>query len=207
MKEYTQYELKAFNGDYFLLDSVKGLLEKYKFDLAIETGTYLGHTTKVLGDIFQRVISTEINEKFIDDAVKYIGLTKNVTIYCGDSPSILNKILFREKSSNIFFFLDSHWYAKVPLIPELQAISKSNIKPVILIHDFFVPNKSNMSDPSSKDGISFGFDIYNGQAYTFPWVKPHLDNIYGVNNYKYYYNEQVAPNSARRGCLFVEPLV
>jgi hypothetical protein len=91
----------------------------------------------------------------------------------------------------VLLFLDAHWEASCPLLDELAAIAESGMKPIIAIHDFKVPNKD------------FGFDSYNGQDYTWDWIAPSIEKIYG-KDFKHYYN--TVAEGAKRGCVFIEPI-
>ena len=47
---YFERNRKGFEGDSILRDKVKAIVKKHKIDLIIETGTYLGSTTKVMAE-------------------------------------------------------------------------------------------------------------------------------------------------------------
>jgi len=82
-----------------------------------------------------------------------------------------------------------------PLLDELETIAKYELLPVIAIHDFKVP------------GGGLGFDAYNGQEYTFEWIKPKIDKIYSFKNrgYKHYYNTPEKACGAMRGIIYIVP--
>ena len=72
-------------------------------------------------------------------------------------------------------------------------IKKFNLKPVITIHDFYVPGSKNL-----------GYDTYNNQSFTYEWIKEDLDLIY-ENNYSYFYNNDIDSEGSKRGIIYIFP--
>jgi hypothetical protein len=101
--------------------------------------------------------------------------------------------LLEENDNSIFFFLDAHWEKYWPLLDELKIIKKKNIKPVIAIHDFYVPDENG--------NAKFGFDSYNGQNLNFEYIKSDIEEIYG-KNYEIRYSAQPTINS---GLIYIYP--
>ena len=99
----------------------------------------------------------------------------------GFSQEIIEKIIPNNSSDNIIFFLDAHWGEYWPVLDELRIIKEKGIKPVIIIHDFYVPDVN--GNPK------FGFDKYKNQNLDFNYVKPGMDLIYG-NDYVHYCIEE-----------------
>lgn len=190
-QEYEARNLQGFEGDNFIKDELKKLIKKHKLKLIVETGTYLGGTTKQFASMADRVITIEIDSNNFLRASKFLEGTENVKTYLGSSPDILRKICPGIKDEKALYFLDAHWGNVCPLKNELKVIAGNGIRPVIAIHDWVVP------------GTDFGFDSYNGQPFTYEWIKAELDEIYGEGSYKYYYNTQA--EGARRGIIYVEP--
>jgi hypothetical protein len=87
------------------------------------------------------------------------------------------------------FYLDAHSHIETPLLDELKAIAEAEIKPIIVIHDWKIPDRPDL-----------GYDSYNGQDYTFEWIKPSIEAIYG-DEYAYYYNNQA--EGAKRGVIYI----
>lgn len=182
----TQNE-KGFEGDSYIAQEVEKLVKQFNVSLIVETGTYLGNTTKRLSEL-AKVISIEVNEEHYNKAKANINGNENINLYKGNSVKVLDMLLPVVGFQNILFFLDAHWEDYCPLVDEIKTIAKYNIKPVICIHDFKVPGKP------------FGYDTYKGQAYEWDWIKPYVEAIYG-NNYKYYYNEKA--EGAKRGVIYI----
>lgn len=197
------FQLEPFNGDTFVQDNFLKLRDKYHIKTIVETGTAFGGTTKFLCENFEEVYSVEVNKKYYDIAEQRLCEFKNLGLINADSSnalhSIVDFIISINYDKSVLFFLDAHWENKCPLIEELNAISKLNksgINPIIVIHDFKVPNEPQL-----------GYDSYNGQEFTFKWIKPHLDNIYGIDNYTYFYNTNETSTQVKRGVIYIEPKI
>ena len=191
-----QFQEGAFNCDKFIAKEILNLKKRFKLKTFIETGTCLGHTTKWAADIFENVHTVEINQEYREFALKRLSGYKNVHSYLGNSADVLKRILVVSEN-DCLVFLDAHWSdVYCPLEDELNAIHLSRLTPVIAIHDFVVPYDTR-----------FGFDYYKGQAFTFEWLKPYFDKIYGNDNYDYYYNTELDEQSAKRGIIYVTPKV
>lgn len=190
------HQLEPFNGDHFIEKEFLKLKEAFNIDTVIETGTCFGSTTKFLGKHFNRVISIEINEQFLSIARTQIGPLENVKTYCGASEKLLNQILNSVASANgnTLFFLDAHWDSHCPLRDELMIIAQYHLHPVIAIHDFQVPGQPGLH-----------YDTYNNQPFTFEWLKPLFDDIYGAGGYTYYYNSEVNSTDIKVGIIYIVP--
>ena len=187
------YQMDPFNNDNFIQEEFIKFRDKFGITTAIETGTAMGGTTKFLSDNFNKVYTIEINDNYRNHAIEFLGQRPNTTSILGDSSAELKNIL--DKCSNqTIMFLDAHWMNHCPLQNELTAIAESGIEPVIVIHDFFNPHD-----------LRFGYDSYNGQPFTFGWLKPYFDEIYGVSGYDYYYNTGYYEDSAKRGIIYICP--
>jgi len=185
----VNYETNAFNQDTFLLQAVKDLIAKYGIQTIVETGTYKGDTTLALAGLVPHVITSEIHPIYYDEAMARLKDFPNVRAFKGNSPEILAQVLPTIIQPSLFF-LDAHWYAYCPLLDEIKAVANAQIKPVIIIHDFFVP-----------DSPDLGFDTFKGQKFDFEWVKPMLDL---VGSYKHWYNTSATAAGSRRGALFAD---
>jgi len=186
------YDTAPFNCDTYLEKEFLNLKEKYNISNVIETGTYKGVTTRWLAMNFRNVFSIEIMRKYFEEASLSLKGFDNITLINSDSRKALPSILDKVKGKTLIF-IDSHWYEN-PLLPELEIIAESKLKPFICIHDM-----KNPEDPT------MGYDTYPDQeiVYEFSWLKPHLDIIYGENQYEYYFNKHA--EGARRGALFCVP--
>jgi hypothetical protein len=187
--DYNLQNAKGYEGDENIHLEIKKLVKQHKINHIIETGTYMGGTTRRLSE-FCKVLSIEVNkENFIKAQKNTLGHNCHITF--GSSPEKMAEYLPTATDKNILFFLDAHWNG-TPLIQELEVIEKNNLKPVIIIHDWKVPDRPDL-----------GFDSYNGQDYTYEWIKPNLDKIYGELGYSYHYNDKA--DGAKRGVIYIYP--
>lgn len=182
---------ESFNGDHYICEEFLKLKEKFNIKTAIELGSCVGGTTKWLGENFDEVITIEINATFRNFCLERTKHLKNVTSLLGDTVEILPTIL-KHCDDHTIIFVDSHWLNHFPLLDELRIIAESGIKPVIVIHDFKVPD------------TDLGFDSYGGQDIDMPYIIPSLQNIYGKGKWEAHYNS--IAEGAQRGVCYCYPL-
>jgi predicted O-methyltransferase YrrM len=188
-EQYLAINSNGFEGDSFLRSEFEKVISENKIDVVVETGTFLGNTTKALASMAKEVHTVEVNRDNYLRAISNCNGIENIKFYLGSSektlPYIIDKI---EKKSNILFFLDAHWNEYNPLLDELKVIKDKGLKPCIIIHDFKVPN------------TNFGYDSYKGQDYSIEWIESSIKDIYG-EDLTYRYNTQC--DGARRGVIFI----
>lgn len=186
---------ESFNRDKNIKNEILKLAKKFNIEIAIETGTNKGNTTFALSKIFNNVITIEVKPEYFKIAkAKFISVP-NIQGYLGNSPDIMDVILPGiERDKKILFYLDAHWYKYNPLLDELNVIKNNCKNPIIVIHDFKVPDRPD-----------FGCDKFpNGKEYTFENIKNNIDNIYGgEKNYHIYYNR--VAEGAKRGVIYIVP--
>lgn len=179
--------MKAFNGDTYMKLEFEKLIKEYGIKTIIETGTYKGDTTLVLADMVENVITVELSDTYFNENKERFSGIKNIHAVEGNSVDLLKSI----NPTNALVFLDAHWNDYCPLLDELKAISNWTEKPVIVIHDFKVP-----------DHPELGFDSYNGQDYDFGFIAVELLSIYGFN-FSHYSNTEAS--GSKRGVIYIEP--
>jgi len=142
----------------------RAILKKYSIPTTswIETGTYLGNTTKYLARFSPQIISIEPSFNYFNFSKKRLGRKSNIKIIHGTSEekllSAMNLI-----QGDINFWLDGHnsggdTYMSsqtTPIIEELIMISKelenSNRKICIFIDDFRLFNLTNSEKKEYPD--------------------------------------------------------
>jgi len=172
------------------------LASRFDITAIYETGTFHGGSTLILGNMFPnaKVFSYETNRNNCIVAATACVSNPNITIRNMSSVDGLQKDVAPNKE-NVLFFLDAHWGNYWPLQDELNVIASKGIRPVIIIHDFFVPN--------AKGGAKFGFDRYKGQPLNLNYIKNGIETIYD-SGYDYHYSDKVELNS---GLIYVYPKV
>ncbi len=130
----------------------KALVEKLKeasgISTFVETGTYLGATSRWAASLFEHVISVEKDARLYERVaprLKELG----VRAILGSSPTELAALIpFLDRPA--FFWLDAHWSGGItagsdlecPLLLEIKEIRRSSHRNIILIDDarlFFAP--------------------------------------------------------------------
>lgn len=183
-----------FNGDGYAAAEVLGLQKKHGLIAAVETGTCLGVTTSWLAEHFAVVYTCELSETFAGYARQVLAPFLNVDLYIGHSPDAIAN----NHPANALYFLDAHGIsgkgeAVCPLLDELDAIAQAGIRPVIMIHDWQVPERPDLGHDNFPDGRPFALEH----------ITTALDLIYGREGWDYHYNDEA--EGARRGILYVEP--
>lgn len=186
MAAYTDPELLNYTLEFS---------KKFNIDTFFETGTYHGDSARIASRHFKRVITVENDSQNYNISLQRLAGIENCELHFGNSPEIMDSLV-DENSSNIFFFLDAHWYDYWPLLDELAVITKKKIKPVIAIHDFFVPD--------GNGNAKFGYDVYRGQPLNLEYIKSSIEKIYGETGYGYRLSESSTRNS---GVIYIYPIV
>jgi hypothetical protein len=126
-------------------------LETLAVDAFVETGTHLGRTCFLIAaQTDLAIFSSEVNKKYMRAArwlLKCFG--SRIHLSNLDSVDFLKGLLAQQRFRRPLFYLDAHWYSKLPLNEELGIILRSVESFVIVIDDFRVPADA-----------SFGFDTY-----------------------------------------------
>lgn len=182
----------AFNGDTLLAERIAKLIRDKHITLVVETGTYHGVTTEMLASVAPWVVSAESNPLYQKEALVRLKDCKNVDCQLGPSPDII-QMLQLPRDGQVLFFLDAHWGYDWPLLDELRQIKLRNLKPLILIHDFKVP-----------DHPEFGYDVYGANSCEWDYVRDLVVDIYGVDRFVLTYPTEAA--GSRRGWILIEPL-
>lgn len=193
MSEISSIPCKSAYSDQELLKTTISLCEKYKLTKVVETGSYHGGSAKILSRYIRSIHTIENDPDLYKIAKDNLKGLPNVTLHFGSSQEVMEDILL-EKEKNIFFFLDAHWDIYWPLLDELKVIAKKRIKPVIAIHDFFVP-------PDGK----FGYDAHprDGTILNFEYIKDSIEEIYH-GKYEYFYNDKCSDINS--GVIYIYPI-
>lgn len=176
----------GIDNDTIAYGEFKKIVNSHQIQTIVETGTWIGNTTEALATLSDNVYTVEINRDSYNKARERFKENKNIKLFHMDSVAFLRQHI-QKFTQPILFFLDAH-YPATPLIDELNTIAENKIKPVIIIHDFLNPNK-----PYQHDG------------YEFKNIEPSLMNIYGKNNFQYYYNDQ-SDRSIPVGIIYICPM-
>jgi hypothetical protein len=222
-RKLMPYQDMPFNGDGYAAHEVLRLKAKHGLTAAVETGTCYGSTTLFLWEHFRHVNTTEIHRPTFDIAVDrmcqqvgvYVandigtssvwigghgheGQPNSIKANLGSSPDVIQRhgpawAHSIEGGDRFLFFLDAHWGNVCPLHAELDAIAQAGIRPVLMIHDWQVPDRPDLGHDYFPDGRPFSLEN----------ITAALDLIYGRDGWEHHYNDEA--EGARRGILYVEP--
>jgi predicted O-methyltransferase YrrM len=144
---------RPFNGQRSRQQVIHELIALFKPNLIIETGTFLGDTTRHLADYDVPVVTAELDPRYFRMARLRLGRRRDVELICGDSVGALNLTAHRDDQAKPVVYLDAHWYERNPLTEELGIVFKSWSDAVIVIDDFLVPNEP-----------GYAYDEWQGRA-------------------------------------------
>jgi hypothetical protein len=129
----------AFNGQCFRQLIVTELLSRCEFSAIVETGTFRGTTTLFfVKNTFLPVFTVEFDATSFAFARHRLRKHSRVVIQRDDSRSFLKHLPIAADAS-VFFYLDAHWNADLPLEEEVNYIAAAYEKFVLMIDDFEVP--------------------------------------------------------------------
>lgn len=138
------------NGQKIRTEIFLRILSAGRWGQIIETGSFLGATTKFFAKTGLPVITIEANQEYHAYTQLRFLFQKRVTVLSGDSRKVLAALALDKRLTGepCFFYLDAHWEAELPLLQEVRTIFKNFNSPVVMIDDFCVP------------GTRYGYDDY-----------------------------------------------
>jgi len=142
---------QPFNGQAVRTRTVRALLDAFDPDAVIETGTFLGSTTRFFAGNLVPVYSVEIKRLYHMVARVTLGRCRDVTLIRGSSPEVLERMARQRRFKKPLAYLDAHWWGHLPLQGEIDQLLSGWDEAVIVIDDCKVPG----------DG-GYGFDVYSG---------------------------------------------
>jgi|GEM_PF-5214191 predicted O-methyltransferase YrrM len=169
--------------DKFLYNEIIRLRDEYQIKTFIETGTHVGASSIIASEIFEQVITCENHDWYFSKAEENIKNSNksNIKLYKKSSVNLFDEIL--PIGEKCIIFLDAHGDHDFPLLKELDLISKDNIKHIIIIHDFYVPDENGKA--------KFQYDTWGSSTINLDYVRESLNKIYGLDGFDYYYlNDQ-----------------
>lgn len=153
----------------------------------VETGTFLGHTTRDVAGTFPDVAvqTVELVYTTFKNNEESFKNFPNIKAVHGSSCDFLKDVVLEDGPT--LYYLDAHWGESHPLREELAVIRERAIgNEIIVIDDFQVPNRP------------FGYDwTHTGQVYNMAWI----DGILG-SDWVYFYKDQQDNNERATGQIF-----
>jgi hypothetical protein len=122
----------------FPADLAAKLAAELGIERAVETGTFLGQSTRTLARIFQHVETIELSPRLALRAKLLFLPSRNIRVLRGDSAVLLTPAV-----EPTLYWLDAHWSGdntageerECPLLDELRATSPGTAKDCYLIDD------------------------------------------------------------------------
>jgi hypothetical protein len=100
--------------------SLASTVQRYfHYQMAVETGTYKGASTRVLRELAGTVYTIESDFALYESARRALANDPNVHVLFGSSPAVLPSIL-NSLHSGALFWLDAHWFPEVPEVADPQ---------------------------------------------------------------------------------------
>ena len=180
-----------FNGQEGRQRIFNDLVNAFRFNAVVETGTFRGTTTAFIAENIDAPIYTvELDPRMYYFAGLRLRGHTNVTVKCGDSRSFLKGLIADETvpKSNVFFYLDAHWNEDLPLYEEVSIIAENWTDAVVMIDDFEVPGDS-----------GYEFDDYGeGRKLCLEYLGPESNANWSVFFPSRHSSDE---NGFRRGCV------
>jgi predicted O-methyltransferase YrrM len=196
---YVASDAAGFNGQHHRKRIFRELVEACTFDRLIETGTYIGDTTAFMATTTGLPVHTcEANRTFQALARSRVAGIAGIHFHTGDSRQCLRSLLSDPASKSwvhrpLFFYLDAHWHADLPLVEEIALIASYAKDFVIMIDDFRVEG-----DPG------YGYDDYGrDRSLELSTLRSVLDR-FGLQSY-FPRLPAVEESGGRRGCVVLCP--
>jgi hypothetical protein len=134
----------SFPHSYTKFRAIKSTALKSGAKTFIETGTYLGVTTRRCAPVFEAIYTIELDQELAEQASKFLSSKKHIEVIQGDALNALPKILEKD-ISEILVFLDGHFSGGVtacgdlpePAIEEIKILSAYREKIAAIIIDDF----------------------------------------------------------------------
>lgn len=122
---------------------IEEIQKKHRYNVLVETGTYLGDMVEAQRKNFRRIYSVELGVELWKNAARRFRKYPHIEIVQGDSGKVLDKITAQLEEPAIFW-LDGHYSAGVtaigdtecPIYGEIDAIFRGqNFKHIVLVDD------------------------------------------------------------------------
>lgn len=144
---------EPFNGQSLRLKTVRSLVADFDPDGFVETGTFIGSTTRFFSGNSVPVFTCETKRAFWLLARMRMGWRTDVSVLRCDSRVMLESVARQRAVSRPLVYLDAHWWGDLPLAAELDLIFGAWEEVIVLIDDFRVPGDE-----------GYAYDVYDGHA-------------------------------------------
>jgi hypothetical protein len=143
---------QAFNGQDVRLRTIRSLVDRFDPDAFLETGTFLGHTTRFFSGNNVPVYTVEVKPSIYAAAKVRLSIDPNDRIILKDSGSAVSDLARQKPFERPFAYLDAHWWEALPLPGEVRDLLTTWDDVLIAIDDFYVPGDE-----------GYGYDEFEGK--------------------------------------------
>lgn len=144
---------EPFNGQDVRLRTVRGLIDRFDPDAFVETGTFLGFTTRFFAGNRVPVYTVEVDPKFYLAARVRLAWGGDVHVIKANSRDAVADLARKRPFNRPLAYLDAHWWDDLPLRDEVRSILGGWSEALIVIDDIQIPG---------DDG--YGYDEHHGVA-------------------------------------------
>jgi len=158
-----------FNGQKFRQQIFTDLDGELGFKSIVETGTFRGVTTAFMAEnSTAKIFSVEAEPRFYHYARLNLRRFKDLQVRNADSRAFLESLIedTRVPKQGVFFYLDAHWNADLPLFEEVKLIGDNWQDVVIMIDDFEVPGDSDYKFDDYGEGKRLCLDYLGAELLT-----------------------------------------
>lgn len=144
---------RPYAGQWARRDAIGALVASFRPDAIVETGTFLGISTKHLAGYAVPVHTVEIKPAYYHLARLNLRRKANVTLHCGRSLDALQVLGTDGAIERPLAYLDAHWWEDLPLDAEVRHLLSRWDDVLVVVDDCRVP-----------DDDGYGYDVYGGVA-------------------------------------------
>ena len=154
----------GLNGQSYRAKTVLNLMHRLPIDGFVETGTFHGFTSALIAaQTGLPVFTVEVKRRYFIAAQAWrVQFPRRLHMVHDDSRSFLESSRLNGLKYP-FIYLDAHWNDDLPLVEEMEIISRRFPESVVLIDDFKVPGDAD-----------YGFDEYGDLALDMDLIRPTL---------------------------------
>lgn len=176
---------------------IKSFLSEFRYDVFVETGTYMGAMVRTILRDFKKIYTVELSPELYKRAADIFKRFSHVKCLQGDSGVVLHQLVPEIKQGAIFW-LDGHYSGGItakgekvcPVYEELDAIIEhDNYQHLILIDDARLFLNGEQGYPSVEEvkmhveKKQSGYNFYLLSTDTIVITKLKLDGRAGIDRY------------------------
>lgn len=137
---------KNLNGHIVLSSFLQDMRRVFNRSMFVETGTYLGDTTKVAAALFAHVHSVEVSNDLYEWTTQQLQSYSNIQLYRDHSVFFLDRLCstYQAEAGTMLFWLDAHYSGGIttlyqdvltPIVDELEVLARHNMRDAVIMID------------------------------------------------------------------------